>query len=256
MRERVLGIIIAAGRGSRLGDLTRKKPKCCVDICGRTLVEWHFENFVKHQIVDVVVTLGYKAAYGSRLVGELADKYGLKVEVVVLSDWASVNSAESLRRALDGRCQERFVVVYGDCVYGPDFFSSATSPGSAEITVPYDPNWQSYWLLREEDIHEDAESFIFDAGDRLTEIGQSVRARPLPKGQFAGMLLLTHEGAQAILTASAFGQSGNLDTTGLLSALIAEGAAIHVQPAFGAWAEIDTLGDVAIAEDRLRQHRR
>ena len=33
-------IILAAGRGSRMGDLTEEYPKCLTQFAGRTLLEW------------------------------------------------------------------------------------------------------------------------------------------------------------------------------------------------------------------------
>ena len=36
-------IILAAGRGSRMNELTYDKPKCLIEINGKTLLDWQLE---------------------------------------------------------------------------------------------------------------------------------------------------------------------------------------------------------------------
>ena len=45
------GIILAAGRGSRMGVLTDERPKCLTVLAGRTLLEWQIEAMRKAGIV-------------------------------------------------------------------------------------------------------------------------------------------------------------------------------------------------------------
>ena len=37
------GIILAAGRGSRMKHLTSERPKCMVKLQGKPLIEWQLE---------------------------------------------------------------------------------------------------------------------------------------------------------------------------------------------------------------------
>ena len=37
-------IILAAGRGSRMGNLTEEKPKCLIDFRGRPLLNWQLKQ--------------------------------------------------------------------------------------------------------------------------------------------------------------------------------------------------------------------
>ena len=36
-------LILAAGRGSRLGALTKNKPKCLYEFAGKTLLQWQID---------------------------------------------------------------------------------------------------------------------------------------------------------------------------------------------------------------------
>lgn len=56
----MIAVILAGGRGSRLGEETETKPKPLVDIGGRPII-WHIMNIYSHHgINDFIVCLGYK----------------------------------------------------------------------------------------------------------------------------------------------------------------------------------------------------
>ena len=45
--ENLVSIILAAGEGKRLRPLTNDKPKCLVELFGKTLLEWQLSIFKK-----------------------------------------------------------------------------------------------------------------------------------------------------------------------------------------------------------------
>ena len=53
-------IILAAGRGSRMKNLTSDKPKCLVKLHGKPLLEWQLESMYKSGISEIAVVTGYK----------------------------------------------------------------------------------------------------------------------------------------------------------------------------------------------------
>ena len=55
------GLILAAGRGSRLKNLTDHNPKCLVKVKGKQLIEWQKEAFRGANIKDVALVTGYKS---------------------------------------------------------------------------------------------------------------------------------------------------------------------------------------------------
>jgi choline kinase len=52
------GIILAAGRGSRLRKLTENIPKCLVKFKGQTLLDGIINNFLSKKIKDIYVVTG------------------------------------------------------------------------------------------------------------------------------------------------------------------------------------------------------
>ena len=53
-------IILAAGQGKRLAPLTEHKPKCMVNLFGKTLLEWQISVFKKCGISDITIVTGYR----------------------------------------------------------------------------------------------------------------------------------------------------------------------------------------------------
>ena len=51
-------IILAAGVGSRLGDITKTLPKGLVDVNGKSIIERQISSFKKNGINDIVLVIG------------------------------------------------------------------------------------------------------------------------------------------------------------------------------------------------------
>ena len=57
--QEVKGLILAAGRGSRMNDLTSDYPKCFTELAGKRLINWQLESFQKANITDIAIVTGY-----------------------------------------------------------------------------------------------------------------------------------------------------------------------------------------------------
>ena len=56
----IKGIILAAGRGSRLGHLTKKKPKSFNKTNNKRYIDIVIDNFKENNIHDINIVVGYK----------------------------------------------------------------------------------------------------------------------------------------------------------------------------------------------------
>ena len=52
-------IIMAAGKGSRLGNLTEDKPKAFLEIQGIKLIEYNLAMLHAYGIEDIIIVTGY-----------------------------------------------------------------------------------------------------------------------------------------------------------------------------------------------------
>ena len=54
-------IILAAGVGKRLWTLTQHRPKCLIEVGGRTLLSRYLETLASVGIMQAVIVVGYTA---------------------------------------------------------------------------------------------------------------------------------------------------------------------------------------------------
>jgi len=243
----VRGIILAAGRGSRLGPLTESRPKCLVPLAGRPLLAWQRAALNAGGITDVAVVAGYRA--------DLVAGQGLPV--FTAGRWAQTNMVGSLLAATPWLTAGPCVVSYADIVYSPRTVRRLAA-ARAELAVAYDRDWLELWSRRFADPLDDAETFRMGADGTLREIGGKPRTVAEVEGQYMGLLRFTPvawAAVQRLLDGLVPRRRDELDMTGLLQALIDAGEPVGTVPCSGAWAEVDSADDLAVGEELVRRGR-
>ncbi len=64
-------VILAAGMGMRLADITRQVPKCLLKINGKSIIESQIDALVEYGINDIIVVVGYQA---DKVIEKLSDR--------------------------------------------------------------------------------------------------------------------------------------------------------------------------------------
>ena len=57
----MIGIILAAGVGSRLRPMTNNKPKCLVKTANKPILQYQLDSYLKAGIRDLVIVVGYES---------------------------------------------------------------------------------------------------------------------------------------------------------------------------------------------------
>jgi choline kinase len=79
----VIGMVLAAGAGSRLGAETESLPKTLLPVDGdRTILDVALGNFAAVGLEEAVVVTGYASERIEERVPELQDRHGLRLELV------------------------------------------------------------------------------------------------------------------------------------------------------------------------------
>jgi L-glutamine-phosphate cytidylyltransferase len=237
------GIILAAGRGSRLGSMTDERPKCLIELGGRTLLDWQLTALAEAGVESVHVVTGYRQ--------EMIAAKG--VSTITNPDWASSNMVASLMCAVE-RLSPPFIVSYSDIVYHSSLVRRLAET-THDLAVTYDLDWRALWERRFEDPLSDAETFRIDENDRIQEIGGKPRDVTDIQGQFMGLLKLDEPAVNWIKELVNTDQKARfgLHSTGLLERLIKAGKPVHGVPTRGGWCEIDDAQDLAVAMDLLEE---
>lgn len=236
-------VVLAAGRGSRLGGLTSERPKCLVPVLGRPLLEWQMEALRGAGVEEVGVVRGY--------MGEMLERPG--VRLFDNPRWAATNMVRSLQCAAEWLRDAPCLVSYADLVYfAPTVASLAQSP--ADIALTFDLNWQAQWEARFGDPLVDAETFAIDAAHRITDIGRKPSSLAEINGQYMGLLKFTPAGwasVERMLDGLAPEAADRLDMTSLLRRLIESGVAIVGVGITDVWFEVDSATDIEVCEATL-----
>lgn len=56
----MIGVILAAGVGSRLRPMTNDKPKCLVTTAGKTILQYQLDTYKEAGIKELVIVVGYE----------------------------------------------------------------------------------------------------------------------------------------------------------------------------------------------------
>jgi len=237
-------IILAAGRGSRMGSLTEDAPKCLVPFRGRALLEWQIEALARQNISEIAIITGYKR--------EALQRYGL-VEFHN-PRWFETNMVYSLAQAAEWLLAGSCVVSYSDLYYTADALKPLVSC-VAPLAIAYDPNWLSLWRARFEDPLDDAESFRLGKNGEVLEIGGKPRSQEEIEGQYMGLLRFSPVAWQEtvrIVDQLPEEQRDGVHMTATLQRIIQAGR-VHVTavPYLGEWYEFDAASDLSVTRGSI-----
>ena len=240
-------IILAAGRGSRLGARTQDKPKCMCTLGGKTLLDRCLNSLERAGISrgEIGIVTGYRS--------ELFSVPG--VTYFHNPDWERTNMFYSLTMARSWLEREACIVCYSDIVFHPNaVLALMDSPAPLAITS-YSGFWD-LWEQRMENPLEDLETFRVDSAGRLLEIGQKPERREQIQGQFMGLLRFTPQSwdwVQQTLRRPLPKPADRLDMTTLLQGMLLQGFPIQTIPVDDLWLECDTEKDILSYEQHFPQ---
>jgi len=238
----VRGIILAAGRGSRMKGLTAAQPKCMIEFRGKPLLAWQIEALRAAGIREIAAVRGYR--------GEMLEQFDLAF--FENPRWAETNMVRSLAQAASWLTQDTCIVSYADIFY-PPLAVSELMKASADIAMTYDPNWKALWTARFGDPLTDAETLQLDAQSFVTDIGRKPSSLDEIEGQYMGLLRFTPAGWRATaeyLDSLPNATADKLDMTSLLRGLIAKGVAVQGVPTAVEWGEVDKESDLRVYSER------
>jgi choline kinase len=237
-------IILAAGRGSRMGQLGDERPKCLVEFGGKPLIERQVAALRGGGAQAVGVVRGYRAE-----MIELPDLSYFHNE-----RWAETNMVMSLATAAEWLKAGPVIVSYADIFYRRELVRDLAA-AAGDLVITYDRAWRSLWSRRFVDPLADAETFRADASGRLIEIGNKASSIDKICGQYMGLLKFTPHGwkdVEALLSTIDAQTRDRLDMTGLLQRLLRQNVVIGTIGADGQWGEIDNPGDLALYERMVK----
>ena len=135
MRPGQTGIILAAGRGTRLGPLTDTLPKCLIPVlANKPILSYQLSALGKINIEKIIIVVGYRAAQ----IREHARSFFPNLPVVFIENkrYLETNTFYSLALAAETLPKEQTVLqMNGDVVFDPKILEDLMDSGMTESYV-------------------------------------------------------------------------------------------------------------------------
>lgn len=115
-------VILAAGMGKRLGELTKENTKCMVKVNGETLIDRLLGQLSRLDLTRVIIVVGYK---GDKLISHIGDRYSdrLKIEYVTNPIYDKTNNIYSLALTKDKLKEDDTLLIESDLIFDERMFS-------------------------------------------------------------------------------------------------------------------------------------
>jgi MurNAc alpha-1-phosphate uridylyltransferase len=104
-------MILAAGRGERMGNLTQNCPKPLLKVKGRCLIDWHLIKLCEAGFKDVVINVAYLSKEIIEFVGD-GSKWGLNISIS--EEEQALETAGGIKKAIKYLGDEAFAVINAD----------------------------------------------------------------------------------------------------------------------------------------------
>lgn len=107
-------IILAAGMGRRLGELTKNNTKCMLEVNGVRLIDRYLRQLSKYSLDRIVIVVGYE---GQKLIDYIQANYpGKNIEFVNNPIYDKTNNIYSLALAKDYLCADDTILMESDLI--------------------------------------------------------------------------------------------------------------------------------------------
>ncbi len=231
-------IILSAGQGKRLLPLTSKSPKCLLDICGKTILEWQVETLAGEKVDEIIVVTGYGSEKVEQLVQRRLKQYG--VRTFYNPDFATSDNLIScwkVRHEMKGE----FILLNGDTLFEPAVLETLLSSPEASITV----------TVSSKDKYDSDDMKVVTEAGRLLKIGKEL---PLDRvsAESIGLIYFRGQGPEIFSTAldEAVHDPGSRKKwyLSVIDAIAANNPVMTCSVTGLKWCEIDYPKDLKLAE--------
>lgn len=244
-------IIVAAGPGIRLLPFTENKPKCMLEVGGKTILQRNLEVLKENGITDIVIVKGHK----SDAINYPNIKYYYNPNYLENNILTSLFYAEKEMR--DG-----FIFSYSDILYSASVLRKLLQ-SKEDMSLVIDVDWAQRYKGRTLHPIDEAELVVVEDG-KVVKISKFMNPA-VAYGEFIGLAKFTRKGVETLIrnykrirankwcgfkAHHRFQDAVSIDKaylTDMLQELINRGYPIHSVDINGGWLEIDTSQDLQIA---------
>lgn len=239
------GIILAAGKGTRMKPYTEDLPKGMLEFNGKPVLSHIITAFRACDINDIIIVKGFKP-----------EKINIAgVRYCINKDYDKTNMVESLfcaEQEFDGG----FILSYSDILFEKRILKRLLD-SYGDVVVTVDLDWKRYWQARYGKIDHDIESLSLANDGRIIQLGKPDVRTDSISGRFVGLMKFSDKGAEILREIyhnakskfwnKSWQQSGNVFQkaymTDILQEIIDQGIRVDALKIKSGWFELDTVDD-------------
>ena len=237
-------VILAAGMGKRLKELTQNNTKCMVKVNGVTLIDRMLHQLDRHNLSRIVIVVGYE---GKKLINYI-DTLSIQTPIVFIDNpvYNKTNNIYSLSLAKDWLLKEDTILIESDLIFEDSVIESLLSdPRDTLALVDKYESWMDGTCVK---LGEDdtIEAFISGKKFKFYEIKDYYKTVNLYK--FSKHFSETHYVPFLDAYQSALGENEYYEQVLRVITMI-DNSGIKAKRLDGQkWYEIDDIQDLDIAE--------
>ena len=236
-------VLLAAGRGTRLGSLTADRPKPLLEVAGKPLIAHIVGGLIKSGLREFVVVAGHLAEQVEQWCTTFATQNrGITIQTVRQQQLDGTGGAMLAARTLLAG-EDRFVFGWGDILMeGTNYlrFASASRRADCDLLLAVN-NIDDPWR---------GAAVYFDSDLRVTRVVEKPpRGRSSTRWNCAGLFSASRS-LFDYLDRLAPSSRGELELPQAIAAMIAAGRMVRAFEVQGFWSDVGTTDDLA----RARAH--
>ncbi len=177
-------IILSAGQGRRLSPLTDTRPKCLIELSGKSVLHWQLLHLKAAGLKEVVVVTGFGADAVEAEIAQIALQ-DLKVRTLFNPFYGLTDNLATCWLARD-EMRGAFLLLNGDTLFEPAIASRLLDAPVSAVTVTVD----------RKSAYDADDMKVLTEGGRLLAIGKTITAFD---AESIGFLRFSVEGATAFV---------------------------------------------------------
>ena len=246
-------IFIAAGEGSRLGNLTKDLPKPLVDVNGKSIIERQISLLRKNNVNDIVVITGYKK-----------EKFTFKnIEYVHNPNFREQEQTGSLMTARS-KIVGDVLIMFGDILF-EEIILQQILDSKGDIVIAVDKDWEKSYEERHDNPKSEADKVLIKDGKVIQISAKNIEVNnDNDVRELLGLIKLSMKGSKILIEqyeklenshTGKFHDAVSLKKAkfvDMLQELLSLGTIITPVSIKGKWCEIDTKHDLEIAKKMFK----